>query len=697
MAASQNMALPVYLAQLDESADSQESWLNDVNEIRSRTTFLNQLRTAFWIFDVDHTRIIRANEAALEFWQAKNEDDILGRDLGANVPVAVRERDIQYRSDFEQYDAVYDMSSTFYPNGMPKTISIRTRGIVLASGRTAIFCEALAEVETEPENQRSIDAILHTSVMISLFDNDGRELFANPASRRVFSGVDRSLYGYFARRKDVDKIMSQLSQSGEAKGVFAIQVASEIRWHDVTARYCHDVVTGVEAIQITQIDVTELKNARDQARYLSTRDPLTGLYNRHFVQTELGAFLRQREDFQKGAILHFIDLDRFKQINDTLGHEAGDAILEVVAHRLRSETGPGAKIARLGGDEFLVLTKSSAEFHDLSERLLQRLNEPAAVLGHHLQLSASIGVSLFPQDGKSIDELMRHADMALYHAKEHGRARVHAFSPALAQAAHDRLTLEREMRNGLENREFELYFQPRFETQSGRVVSAEALVRWQHPIRGELSPAIFIDLAEETGLIEPLGLEVFRLAAAQIANWQSLGIDIGVSVNVSRRQLDSNFVDLTEEILAVAGVKADRVELEVTESALASDAKRCVAGLTRLAARGHGISIDDFGTGYSNLGRITELPISAIKIDRSFTQMLPAGDALVRMILDLAGHLGCRVVAEGVETRAQMDWLKKHKCHELQGFLLGRPKPAIELTRTLMQQAELAVVSDADR
>jgi len=387
----------------------------------------------------------------------------------------------------------------------------------------------------------------------------------------------------------------------------------------------------------------------------------------------------------------FIDLDRFKLINDTLGHQVGDELLQIVARRLQRCARGSDTVARLGGDEFVLILNAPPVGDPTGrtlELLMQAISEPCQVARREYNLTCSVGVALYPEDGPDAETLLKHADTALYRAKDSGRNNAQFFTRELTAQLAQRVELESKLRRALELQQFELYFQPRVDLASGRMVGAEALVRWNLPGEGLVLPSRFIPLAEETGLIVSLGSWVLREACRQLRAWIDEGLEPGsVSVNVSAQQFRSGELpDLVAQVLAETGIEPAALELEITESVLMQDAARFLDMINRIKQLGVRISIDDFGTGYSSLAYLRRFPVDHLKIDRSFVaDMAHSQDdaIIVRSIIALGHALGLQVVAEGVESAEQLQLLRASDCDEVQGFHLGRPGPADEYRRLL--------------
>ena len=429
-------------------------------------------------------------------------------------------------------------------------------------------------------------------------------------------------------------------------------------------------------------DVSERRRTEERIRHMAQHDALTGLPNRMLLEDRLGVAMERARREREPMALLFIDLDRFKNINDTLGHHVGDQVLCEVAHRLRSSVRQSDTVARMGGDEFVILLPHVAGAMDcelVARKILAAMVPPMIAGAHELRITASVGVATYPEGGSDPTHLMRHADSAMYHAKEAGRNTFKVFTPErdVTTAAH--LLIENDLHRALERNELLLHFQPQFDCRSGQLVGAEALVRWRRG--GQLvSPAEFIPVAEETGLIVPIGEWALVEACRQALSWQvHLPWPVRVAVNLSPRQLEAaEVIEHVAQALSRSGLPATLLELEITESAVVRDTQQAAFALQRLRALGVSVAIDDFGVGYSSLSYLQELPVDKFKIDRSFIARLrgPGSDTrLVRALIAMAHSLKVGIVAEGVETPYQLEQLKSLRCDEAQGFLLGRPMP----------------------
>ena len=446
----------------------------------------------------------------------------------------------------------------------------------------------------------------------------------------------------------------------------------------------------------TLIDISERKRQEERIRFLAQHDVLTELPNRALCLERLaGAVQRAERSGDKVAVL-FIDLDHFKTINDSLGHHVGDALLRSVAQRISGAVRGGDTVSRLGGDEFVVVLHSVASADEIQtlvhDRLVPRVRQPHLVDGAELHVSCSVGIAVYPDDAQDIDTLMRHADAAMYAAKGQGRDGAQFFTAELNDRAQRRLQVESRLRHAVARDELLLHYQPRVDARTGRLVGVEALLRWQSGDLGPMAPAGFVPLAEESGLIVPIGAWVIDQACRQHALWRAQGLNVPqVSVNVSAVQLrDGQLPQVLDEAMRRHGCPSDALEVELTESSLMSHAEHILSQLHAIKRLGIALSVDDFGTGYSSLAYLHRFPIDRLKVDRSFIADLtddPAHLAISRAIIGLGHALGLRVVAEGVETEAQADCLRANGCDELQGYLYGRPMTAEALVAWMDDRA----------
>jgi diguanylate cyclase (GGDEF)-like protein/PAS domain S-box-containing protein len=444
---------------------------------------------------------------------------------------------------------------------------------------------------------------------------------------------------------------------------------------------------GRDGYLVAIADITERRKAEARIAYMAHHDGLTDLPNREFFQERLGQSLTEAEGSRKRVAVLCVDLDLFKNVNDSFGHPMGDRLLRLVADRLRSQLHGSHLAARLGGDEFALILASDLtpnEISDFSTRLINVLSESYDIDGVEVVIGASIGIALSPSDGTTCEELMRNADMALYRAKSDGRGVHRFFEREMDLQAQKRRDMELDLRRAFAQGELELHYQPLVDIDADRISGFESLLRWRHPDKGMISPADFIPIAEDIGLIVPIGEWVLREACIEATKWPD---NVKVAVNLSAVQFrNRNLVSAVISALAHSSLSPRRLELEITESVFLAETEANLAILHQLRQLGVGISMDDFGTGYSSLSYLRSFPFDKIKIDRSFVKDIaerPDCGAIVRAISGLGRSLNITTTAEGVETLEQLDWLRNEGCNEVQGFLFSAAKPAAEISALL--------------
>ena len=440
-------------------------------------------------------------------------------------------------------------------------------------------------------------------------------------------------------------------------------------------------------------DISERKANEARIDFLAHHDVLTGLINRYNLENRLDQALLSAHRDRLSVAVMFIDMDRFKTINDTLGHHVGDQLLIEVGRRLRDSVRESDIVSRLGGDEFIVVLthiKDAMDTAPLADKILRSLRQPYVFDGKEMHSSPSIGIAVYPSDGEDGPTLMKNADTAMYHAKDHGRNNVQYFTSAMNAAASERLGLENDLHQALRHDQLHIYYQPQVTPRDGRCVGIEALARWNHPVLGEISPLKFIPIAEESGLIEALGSWVLDEACRQLSAWRADGIkSLRMAVNLSAQQLRSpGLVQSVDAVLKRHGLKGSDLELEITESVAMENPERAIGQLQALRDLGIQLAIDDFGTGYSSLAYLKRLPIQVLKLDRTFVRDIetdPSDAEISAATLALAHNLGLKVIAEGVETEAQRAYLILHQCDFMQGYLFSEPLPAEEALNYLRE------------
>ena len=558
-------------------------------------------------------------------------------------------------------------------------------------------------LERERQAQRLLTAGIafeHMREAVMVTDAEHHIIQANKAFERITGYSAEEVIGQTPRllssgRQSPDfyrNFFRSLEEQGEWRGeIWNRRKNGDVypQWLSVKAVYDGDgrLSTYVSVFA----DITDIKNSERKLWQLAHHDALSNLPNRLLLNARLDHAMQRAHRTSTKLALLFIDLDRFKNINDSMGHQVGDELLRDVSQRLQSAVHEDDTVARLGGDEFVVLLEDIPDANvsrRIANRIIERLSDPVTVRGKSLVVTASIGISLYPEDGQDSETLLKNADAAMYQAKNLGRNRLAYYAPGLTHEIQQRLELEQELRDGIWRKEFTLHYQPQFASSDGRLVAVEALLRWNHPQRGMVPPNEFIPIAEETGLIGELGCWVTETACNQAMQWRAEGSPMfTLAVNLSPYQLRGECTETLMAILERTGFDAEWFEFEVTESLLIEEGGFALQQLTEMRERlGMKIAMDDFGTGHSSLGQLKCLPIGKLKIDRSFISDLPgdANDAaIVKAVILMAHTLGLEVVAEGVETREQHRFLCQSGCDHLQGFLYGKPMPAEEISRLL--------------
>jgi diguanylate cyclase (GGDEF)-like protein/PAS domain S-box-containing protein len=585
--------------------------------------------------------------------------------------------------------------------GLERRVAARTAE--LAKAVDALHAEITEHMQTEValrEREARIRRLVESNIIgIFFWDIGGRIIDANDAFLRIV-GYDRE--DLVSRRIDwaqmtpaehlavTERATEELLGTGTStpyEKEYVRKDGSRVPVLVGGALFEGSQEKGVSFI----LDLTERRRAEERIRYQAQHDALTDLPNRLLLRDRVTQAIAQAQRTETQIALLFIDLDHFKNINDSLGHQAGDQLLQAAAERLQRCLREGDSVARLGGDEFVIGLPGLRDTDDvmrMAGEVLEALRLPFFIDRRELHVSGSIGISLYPSDGLDADALMRAADTAMYHAKEKGRDNYQFFTESLNEAAQRRLNIANRLHRALERGEFTLHYQAQVELESSRIFGAEALIRWLPPEGGTIAPSEFIRIAEETGLIVPLGEWVLREACAQVARWRRAGFaDLRIAVNLSPHQfLRPGFPSLAARILEQSGLPACALEMEITEGVLTMHSPENVTTLEQLANMGIALAVDDFGTGYSSLAYLQRFPISALKIDQSFVSGIGEDSndtAIVTAIIAMAHSLRLKVIAEGVEFTEQSKLLREHGCDQMQGYLIRKPVPAEEFERLL--------------
>ncbi len=622
------------------------------------------------------------------------------RDVTDPAELALERRRVREQADVRGYADEYEKSQR-RKDGSVVELSIRLWRVRDDAGKNTGYWSVVRDVTAQKhqEAQRRLAAMVFDSSAeaILLTDGTAKILTANPAFERITGYTVEDVVGQTPHMLDsgmqddsfYQSMWAGLKSDGAWEGeIWDRRKNGEVYLKWLRVNSIRDAADGPVTHYVGVFsDITERRKAEEQIQYLAHHDALTGLPNRYSLRAQLEQMLGRARRDGGGLALMFIDLDNFKTINDSLGHHYGDQLLVKVAARLREAIREGDVVARLGGDEFVVVMPGAAAQTDaigVAGKIIEALRQPYEVTEQVLHSSPSIGISLFPADGDDIDTLMKNADSAMYHAKSQGRNNFQFYASHMNAAAAQRMALERALRKGLDAGQLLLHYQPQVDLRSGRVIGAEALVRWEDPVRGMIAPTEFIAVAERSGLIIRLGAWVMRRACLQLRQWQELGVGIpAVSINVSPLQFrHADFVSMVRQVLSDTGVDPACVDLEITESVLMESSDRSVGVLQDLRDLGVTFSIDDFGTGYSSLSYIKSFPAQRLKIDRSFVANIEheANDSVIATaIIALAHSLGMQVVAEGAETAIQVDFLRDNECDFAQGYYFSRPLPAKDI------------------
>ena len=587
------------------------------------------------------------------------------------------------------------------PNG--KTLAVR--GVPLKGGGFVTIYTDISELRASAEREQLAEKVFnHTPTGIIFTDDAHRILSVNPSTSQMTGYQPYELDGhtvfsliYSAPDIETPDFQSEIAERGSWNGELQIMQKSGTHFPaGIRVNRVDDPHTGQAAHYIwIMADITERKESEERMRQIAQTDALTGLPNRLALLMRLAQLLPEARRHDWKVAMMFLDLDRFKIINDTLGHQVGDELLREVACRLSNVVRETDFVARLGGDEFVVILPGiniPSDATIVANKIINGLALPIQAEGHELHTSPSIGISVFPDDGPDGDTILKNADTAMYHAKAAGRNNFQFFADEMNQAAAERLNIERKLRHALGRQEFSLCYQPQFRADRAHPTGVEALIRWNHPTDGPISPVRFIPVAEETGIIVDIGDWVLHTACRELQSWIDAGLPpIRVAVNVSARQLRRrDFCETVAGALAESGLAPELLEIEITESSVMENPEEAIAILERLGRMGVSLAVDDFGTGYSSLAYLKRFPIDHLKIDRSFVADIEHDlndRAIAFGTIALAHSLGLNVIAEGVETEDQLELLRANGCDEIQGYLLSKPLDGTAALRFLQDAA----------
>lgn len=645
------------------------------------------------------TRLTYVNQAFLEMWGFHGKDQVIGRagtEMWQSLEACEMVLDIlRQTAKWQGVMEARRADGSVFPAQVSVSLVHDKEGAPLCMLASIVD---VTESKRAEEKLRQAAAVFESTLEgVMVTDATGIIVAVNHAFEDITGYSEAEAIGYMpsilqSERHDQD-FYRKMWQSLRTDGIWRGEV-----WNRRKNGELFPVIQSISSIcndqdEVTHYvslfsDISALKESQEKLNHLAYHDAMTDLPNRLLFEDRLQHAMEHARREGHGVALLFIDLDRFKNINDSLGHPVGDALLLETAARLRAIARREDTVARLGGDEFIIVMEKIREPQDaavLAQKLIDEFQAPLDIKGHMLHIGLSIGIGIYPRDGEDVATLVRNADAALYRVKEQGRNGMQFYTDDLTTAVTERLRLETALRRALANDEFELYYQPQVELEGGQIIAAEALLRWHHP-EGDVPCEKFISLAEETGLILPIGEWVLHEACRQMTIWRAAGLPVRrIAVNVSGLQLQrGNFNDRVGEILARTQLPPHCLEIEFTENYIMHTNEHAIDQLTWLKEQGITLTIDDFGTGYSSLSYLKQLPIGRIKIDRSFVRDIPYDrndEAITDAILAMAQSLGVEVIAEGVETKQQQDFLLSHGCREGQGFLFSHPLPASEFPR----------------
>jgi diguanylate cyclase (GGDEF)-like protein/PAS domain S-box-containing protein len=667
----------------------------------------------------DLDSVIRMWNPAAERMFGWTEDEVL--ETGTSiVPERLREETAVLRRRAQQGETVWiEDSQRMHRDGHLIDVSMSIAPIYGADSKVIGTMVTIADISRRKQAEAALrESEAHLRLAMDAAQM-GMWYWEAGTDRFTYSDGLNTLFGRPADAPLADYRHLQESMHPEDRELFdatlrhAIKKGSDFQidyrvvWPDGSVHWVanrgqvHRIASGrAERVIGVAMDITDRKLAEQRIVHMAHHDALTGLPNRVLLRDRIQQAIAQAHRGGSQLAVLFIDLDRFKTINDSLGHQLGDRLLQSVASRILVCVREGDTVARVGGDEFVIVIPdlaSAADASTVSAKILEVLANAFHLHGTDLHVAASIGIALYPNDGADAETLMRNADTAMYHAKDSGRANFQFFTPHMNVAAQQRLQMENSLRRALENDEFEVHYQPLYDLRDRSITGFEALLRWFPPGADPIPPSEFISTAEESGLIVPIGEFVIREALQQARAWQAPGRSLFIAVNVSANQLSRpTFVERLRRTIQEVGIDPALVELEVTEGVIIEGAGDAREAIDLIAALGVGIAIDDFGTGYSGLAYLKRLPIDTVKIDQSFVRDLtidPDDAAIVTAIVAMARSLGVDVVAEGVETEEQLAELQRLGCHRAQGYLLARPMPAAAVTRLLARSALASVGS----
>ena len=628
---------------------------------------------AAWIIDIEHSSVPWCNEAAEALLMdslsdIKSGQRVIGAELKKRLSMYLESLDFGEMLPFK------------WPFVAKDGVKYNVNGSVISLGgaRKGLSVEAhpVPSVKTSIDHTNSQILSQFTTLSFAVFEQDGAFIESSSRFTELFGDIAH-VRDLFAVSGAANSFMRRLAEQESLSQEIRLSSKDGVRWHKIEVS--HQPTTNV--VYLLTHDIQEERDHEVALYRLNNYDALTHLPNRNLLYQQLESALVNARKRNRQFGLLYLDLDGFKVINDNFGHRVGDELIQRVAERIKESIPSAACLYRLGGDEFVVVLENTSaieELESIAESIMQNASNTYPVAKMEMMITASIGIASYPQHADDVDNLLKNADAAMYRAKSNGHNMYRVYEDHMADNINAHLTLGGGLRKAIEEEQFILHYQPKIRLPDETVVGAEALIRWVHPELGMISPDQFIPLAEESGLILPLGEWVIRRACRQLQEWREAGLDpIKISVNISSRQfMQADLVDMVRRALEETGVDPEYLELELTESMLMADAQQSIEKLHGFRELGLTLSIDDFGTGYSSLAYLKKFPIQTLKIDRSFIQDLGEGcdnDAIVKATIAMANGLNLKVIAEGVEDRSQVEALNGYDCQEVQGYLFSKP------------------------
>ncbi|MEC6814161.1 bifunctional diguanylate cyclase/phosphodiesterase [Photobacterium toruni] len=634
---------------------------------------LYYLQNPIWVFDIDNKKILWANDKSLQLWEATSIEELLDRDFNQDMSAAVAATFLEYQQAFK-LNKVIKTWWNFSPKNIDQNTLCLFSGIPVDNNRMAMLVEVIAD----ESSLRHDLAFSDCSNLSLLFSNNGDFISANNAFLRNYGDNLIDLSEFIGDTNISQQWLEDTKKNNNFKCNRLCWTGQGHQWFDIEAKWLNDN----SQLLLQLINVTKDKEKLNKEKYNAEHDFLTGLMNRRGVSAALKASHHHLSHYS----LLFLDLDGFKLVNDSYGHAAGDKLLRAVAIRLLNIVKDKGLVARFGGDEFIIQIekRNYTTITDFTDQIIKTLNRPFHIkdIGE-LSISCSIGTANYPDDANNFDTLVTQADMAMHRAKQRGRNCYYPFLQEMADALYRKMTLRHHLSQALENHDFELYYQPIVNLKNQQLKGFEALIRWHDDSLGQVSPAEFIPLAEETGQIVPLGLWILHNACQQLAYWtQHYDQSFIISINLSRAQLQPSLAQTIEQIISQYNVNPAQLALEITESAMLQDYCETKPCLDALAAMGIELYLDDFGTGYSSLSQLHELPISTVKLDQSFVQGEHASSkVIIEATKAICEKLNLKIVAEGVETQTQLDYINQCGFDYCQGYFFSKPMPVHELEK----------------